>query len=59
MRVRYVGDSVSLVLIGYLADTIDIQTSFGFLAMSTVLGLVCISLLYSSRIYLSPIPIHL
>lgn len=49
--IALVGSSVFPAIIGYLADTMGIQASFGYLGAGTVLGLLCISLLYSPRIY--------
>lgn len=49
--IALVASSAFPAIIGYLADTIGIQTSFGFLAVGTVIGLACVGLLYSSRIY--------
>lgn len=49
--IALVGSAVFPTIIGYLADTAGIRTSFGVLALGTVLGLVCVGLLYSSRIY--------
>lgn len=49
--VALVGSSAFPTVIGYLADMVGLQASFGFLALGTVLGLVCVVSLYSSRIY--------
>lgn len=49
--IALVGSAAFPTLIGYLADTAGIRTSFGVLALGTLLGLVCVGLLYSSRIY--------
>ncbi len=38
-------------VIGYLGDTIGIQASFQYLVVGTVLGMVRIGLLFSSRIF--------
>ncbi|RQH01995.1 MFS transporter [Natrarchaeobius oligotrophus] len=46
-----VGSSVYPVIIGYIADTAGLRTSFGTLAVGALGGLVCIALLYSPRIY--------
>lgn len=49
--VALIGSSAFPMLIGYLADIAGIQTSFGVLAAGTILGIFCIVLLYSPRVY--------
>lgn len=49
--IALVGSSGYPVLIGYLADTMGLQASFGVLAGGVLFGMVCIGLLYSPRIY--------
>lgn len=42
------------VVIGYLADEIGIRASFSYLGIALLLGIACIGLLYSPRIYREP-----
>lgn len=46
-----VGSSGYPVIIGYLADTAGLRTSFGLLALGSLFGVACVGLLYSPRIY--------
>ena len=39
------------IVIGYLAETVGIQTSFRYIAFSALLGAIVIAALFSSRIY--------
>lgn len=49
--ITLVGTSGYPVIIGYLAETIGIQASFGLLAAGPLIGIVVIALLYSPRVY--------
>lgn len=39
------------VIIGYLADIVGIRASFSYIALASLLGIGCITLLFSQRIY--------
>lgn len=54
--IALVGSSAFPTVIGYLGDTLGLQASFGYLSLGTLLGFVCISLLYSTRIYQQRVP---
>lgn len=49
--IALVGSSGYPVVIGYLAGTMGLAASFRVLALGTLFGLVCIGLLFSSRLY--------
>ena len=52
-----VGSSAYPVIIGYIADTMGLRTSFGVLAVGAVGGLLCIAALFSPHVYReSPAP---
>lgn len=51
--IALVGSSAFPTIIGYLGDTFGIQMSFRYLSAGTLLGLLCIGLLYSPRVYRS------
>ncbi|QLG63392.1 MFS transporter [Halorarum salinum] len=52
--IALVGSSGYPVLIGYLGDTIGIQSSFAYLALGTFGAMAAIGILYSSRVYRAP-----